>query len=199
MKKTIDNCFCLQEGSVEFETWLVEILGPVLMGVKPAEILSFSSKGEGNQRKVEIIHRIFSNHTKIRYQKISYRDICTKFIFYHPEALDRVLKESRNQRFLQSIGYHRLYSREMYLRILEEKIAGGEIPDEIGIFLGYPLKDVIGFMGHPSLRLTKINGWRIYGDTRLSDEIYISFVHARKQVREMLGSNSPSQILLALS
>ncbi|SHK60846.1 Protein of unknown function [Tepidibacter formicigenes DSM 15518] len=57
----------------------------------------------------------------------------------------------------------------------------GSIPDEIGVFLGYPLKDVMGFIGHPSLKLTKIKGWRVYGDSRLSDKRYMEFFNARKK------------------
>jgi len=73
------------------------------------------------------------------------------------------------------------------------------IPHEIGIFLGYPLKDVIGFMGHPSLKLTKINGWNVYGDSRLSDEKYIKFNNAKQQIKKMLEKVSPEMIVQSAS
>jgi hypothetical protein len=71
----------------------------------------------------------------------------------------------------------------------------GKIPDEIGIFLGYPLKDVMGFIGHASLKLTKVNGWRVYGDPRISDEKHNDFRKAKEYVNGLLLHNSPSNIL----
>jgi hypothetical protein len=84
---------------------------------------------------------------------------------------------------------------EGYLNLLLDKMQTGEIPDEIGIFLGYPLKDVIGFIGHTSLKLTKINGWRVYGDPRLSDEKHNSFVKAKEHMKKMLEYDTPIHIV----
>ena len=60
------------------------------------------------------------------------------------------------------------------------------MPHEIGVFLGYPLKDVMGFIGHPSLKLTKVNRWRVYGHTKVSDVISQRILAAKKQIKEQL-------------
>jgi hypothetical protein len=38
------------------------------------------------------------------------------------------------------------------------------IPHEIGLALGYPAKDVLGYMGLQQLDFTACCGWRVYGD-----------------------------------
>lgn len=81
------------------------------------------------------------------------------------------------------------------MEFLSEKITNGNIPDEIGIFLGYPLKDVLGFMGYPSLKLTKINGWRVYGDSLLSDIKYNQFKRAKENIKILLTLRTVSEIL----
>ena len=50
-------------------------------------------------------------------------------------------------------------------------------------------------MGHPALKLTKINGWNVYGDSRLSDEQYAKFNRAKQQIQRMLEENSPETIV----
>ena len=62
------------------------------------------------------------------------------------------------------MGYPREYNVETYLDELINRLESKEFPHEIGIFLGYPLKDVLGFMGYGKKELTEVKNWRIYGD-----------------------------------
>jgi hypothetical protein len=39
-----------------------------------------------------------------------------------------------------------------------------DFPHEVGVFLGYPLKDVAGFMGWVDLPVTCQGPWKIYGN-----------------------------------
>lgn len=119
-------------------------------------------------------------------------------LFYNPKALDDCLKDKRNRRFLEELGYPKEYNLNDYLLCLIAKIETGSIPDEIGIFLGYPLKDIIGFMGHPSLKLTKVNGWRVYGDPKLSDMKFREFLEAKNEVRSLLKHYTPEKVLFSI-
>ncbi|MBE6381939.1 MAG: DUF3793 family protein [Lentisphaerae bacterium] len=38
------------------------------------------------------------------------------------------------------------------------------IPHEVGVFIGYPLKDVAGFMRHIPATPVHRGAWRVYGD-----------------------------------
>jgi len=54
-----------------------------------------------------------------------------------------------------------------------------QIPHEIGFGLGYPAKDVLGFMGLADLSPTAECGWRVYGDPAQSLERGREMAHAR--------------------
>lgn len=196
MNKMLNNCFCFNDTNDNFIKWLVELLGPVILGAKPAEILSFPEKANDGVSKIQRIRAIFNKSNVISYREFSYCNKCTKIFFYNPVELDKTLKEHKNLNFLKTLGYPNEYSLDSYLNHIIDKMKMGIIPDEIGVFLGYPLKDVMGFIGHPSLKLTKINGWRVYGDTRISDKKYIEFINARKKVKLMLETTKPESILL---
>lgn len=187
------NCLFFNENKDNgFEKWIVQLLGPVLLGEKPAEIVSFPKKDNLELRRIK---DIFSKCNKVSYKEFVAFNGCKKILFYNNKLLDSTLLDLRNLVFLKKLGYGEEYSLDNYLGHLIKKMEKDGIPHEIGIFLGYPLKDVIGFMGHPSLKLTKINGWNVYGDSRLSDEKYVKFNNAKQQIRKMLEKNSPEMIV----
>ena len=179
-------------------TWLVETLGPVIFGTKPSELLSFSKLNFESQSKIEKIEKHMGKCSRIKYKVFEFKKNSIKVLFYNPSTMDKNLRDFKNKKCLQNMGYPEPYALEVYIELLILKMQGGEIPHEIGIFLGYPLKDIIGFIGHPSLKLTKVNGWRVYGDPRLSDKIHKEFSEARKQIKELLQFNKPESILLSL-
>ncbi|SCY01085.1 DUF3793 family protein [Alkaliphilus peptidifermentans] len=192
----LNHCYCLNKNSeYEFIRWIIEALGPVLLGVKPSEILSFPGNDLISIRKKEEVKSIINISSKVCYKEFNTLNGCSKILFYNYLLLEDTLRENRNLRFLKGHNYPKEYNLDNYLNHMIEKMQNGVIPHEIGVFLGYPLKDVIGFMGHPSLKLTKVCGWKVYGDTRLSDKKYREIINAKNQIRTMLQINEPEEII----
>lgn len=191
-KKDCNKCKYSKD---EFIVRLIGILGPVILKVKPSEILSFSKNDKDYEDKLNKIEEVFSKCTEIKYMVIDYNGQGKKVLFYRENELNNTLLDKRNLKFLKSIGYPSSYTLENYLSFIANKIGEGTIPHEIGVFLGYPLKDVLGFLGYPSLKLTKINGWRVYGDSLLSDIKYNEFKNAKESIKTLLAVSSVSEIL----
>lgn len=190
-----NSCIFRDKNEDDFLAWLVEVLGPVLIGSKPAELISLPKYDSKLQNKVEKIEKYIGNCHRISYKIIKYKNTSIKVLFYNPTSLDNHLSESRNIKFLKSVGYPNEYNLQEYLKFIIEKIEDGFIPSEIGVFLGYPLKDILGFIGHPSLKLTKVNGWRVYGDSRLSDKKLKEFLDAKDKIRNLLNQYTPERVL----
>lgn len=198
MSDKYSSCIFKNKKSDEFINWLVEVLAPVLMGSKPSELISLPKYDSELTNKINIIEEYIGKCNRIEYKIYVYKNNSIKVFFYNPIALNNCLMEKRNLRFLKSLGYPREYSLYNYLRFLVNRIKNNFIPDEIGIFLGYPLKDIIGFMGHPSLKLTKVNGWRVYGDPRLSDMKFKEFIEAKLKIRNLLNQYTPEKVLFSI-
>lgn len=179
-----------------FIKWLVETLGPVLIGSKPAELLSFPKHEKELSKKIDSIEKHIGKCKKIAYILFKNKNDSIKILFYNPQTLDDNLREYRNIKFLKSLGYPKKYDLKEYLEVLVSKMVDGFIPHEIGVFLGYPLKDIMGFIGHPSLKLTKVNGWRVYGDPRLSDKRRSEFIEAKNKVKKILEIDKPEKVLM---
>lgn len=193
-----NNRSCNLKGCRGHMQWLVETLGPVILGAKPAEIISYPKFDCSRCEKIQAIDTIFEKSVKVKYRKINQDNGQVKIIFYDPLHLDQTLGDKRNRKFLSDMGYPVSASMDQCLDILASRIEKGDCPDEIGIFLGYPLKDVMGYMGHPSLQLTKVQYWRVYGNSRLSDERYQQIVETRHKMRCMMNDSSLSCVLEAI-
>ncbi len=193
-----ESCMFTSKHKDPYLTWLVEILAPVLVGSKPAELISLPKYDCQLRNKLEKIEKYFGMCQKILYRVFSYKDSSIKVLFYNPTILNFHLTERKNLKFLKSLGYPKEYTLYAYLKCLIDKIEKGSIPDEIGVFLGYPLKDIIGFMGHPSLKLTKVKGWRVYGDPRLSDMKFEEILKSKNKIRGLLNRYSPERVLFLI-
>lgn len=198
LKTKFNNKSCSLEGCQGHMKWLIETLGPVILGAKPAEIISYPKFDCSRCEKLQAIDANFEKAVKVRYRKITQDNGQIKIIFYDPLHLYETLHDKRNRKFLVSHGYQKHGTMDEYLNLLVERIQVGDCPDEIGVFLGYPLKDVLGYIGHPSLKLTKIQYWRVYGDERVSDEKYQRIVDTRNEMKCMMNESSLSCVLRAI-
>lgn len=179
-------------------SWLVPLvkrIGATIAGVKPAELLNipyhyyYSSQWQETREAL-------TSPGGLEIVEVKKKDNKVQVLFYHRDSLGKVLGRRSNYHFLVDSGYPREYTLERYLGCLLERLRGEEFPHEIGVFLGYPLKDVKGFLGHPSLKLVEIKGWRIYGHRELSYRTYNRFREARKRVEEMLEGNMSLENIL---
>ncbi|WP_242824145.1 DUF3793 family protein [[Clostridium] dakarense] len=113
-----------------------------------------------------------------------------KVLFVNKESLTKQLDNIKTRNFLKFLGYPTDINIEPALSHLIDKLKGDVFPDEIGIFLGYPLKDVVGFMGYGNYKFHNTRCWKIYGDPKPSEDLYYKFLEHRKEIRIMLDFKS---------
>ena len=187
------NC-CENKINSSYIKWLIEVLGPVILGSKPAEILNLSSKDMNKESKLNDIKSFFSNCSKLSYKIINIRDGGIRLVFINKDALSITLNNKKCLNFLKFIGYPSNYDLDEYLNILIDKLNSDNFPHEIGIFLGYPLKDVVGFMGYGKNELVEVKNWRIYGDKEISYEVYNNFMRDKAIMKEMIETMNISEL-----
>lgn len=152
------------------------LLGPTILGIKPGELINVPMNIDWQRYK-----EYLKNSAKfdfIEVKKLT-RIARIQIYFYNKKNLEVTLFNKANHAFLISLGYPREKNLTAYLNLLVDKMRNNTFPHEIGIFVGYPLKDVLGFMGKSSLKLVKVQGWRYYGDQTLSEKYYCRYQWAR--------------------
>lgn len=109
-----------------------------------------------------------------------------RLFLYVPDAFARFLVRRDVTTLLRRAGYQGPFTPKHALDQLEQRLKAGTFPHEIGIFLGYPLKDVAAFMGWIRLPFACQGPWKMYGDPRASLGLAERFRICRRSMAERL-------------
>ena len=99
------------------------------------------------------------------------------------------------QKALGQLGYVYQNVNEA-LKFLQGRMNGADFPHEIGFFLGYPIKDVYGFMGLCELPVAGSGTWKMYGKLESSIALLNEHIAAREVVINSLCSGDNPLSLL---
>lgn len=166
----------------------------VRAGVKPAEILTlnhcrfaeiFDSRESGICAGQEAVLRQLA----LPWHALRCRKDASLILFFDEHLLSETLRNPANRNYLFRNGYANCDSTRSFLTRLSERFCEQDFPHEVGLFLGYPLKDVIGFISVRS-RLTLQGIWRIYGKAEPSLRLMDRFRRARF-LAEIIVSQTP--------
>lgn len=174
-----------KEKTSQKKLFLIESLAPLILGIKPSVLLNVSLENEMEWQEFE---GLYTQQRPLKIRKIRELNGRMQVIFYQRELLDSVLRQNSIQEFLRTLSYPKQYSLDIYLNLLRHRIISFKFPHEVGVFLGYPLKDVLGFMGLLPLPYRKTQGWRIYGDETLSNQVYEKYRQARNIMKRLAMS-----------
>lgn len=149
-------------------------LGVVYSGIKPAEIISVSA---------ERLHQCIRLRNQVTCIILGKKGDKYKLFVYNPTKLEETLNKKVVLHYLIQCGYSETFNLSDYLNTLVLRLRNSErFPHEIGFFLGYPVKDVLGFMGLVDLPFAKTMGWCMYGNTKTSEQLYYQVKHAKDEI-----------------
>lgn len=179
----------LPEAEAEFQRWLFLHAAGVLLGEKAGELLTLSAGqcGLSVDRQTRCAAALSASW------RFSQRVLCrldsrARVVLFDPARVAETLSGAPRW-VLDQLDYPHDVGPDSFLaevgRRWEET---GEVPHEIGLALGYPVKDVLGFMGLNGLPCTGACGWRIYGNPGPSLRSSRRFSDARAKAETLLTS-----------
>ena len=194
MKLECNKKCCENKSNSLYIKRILEMLGAVILGSKPAEIINVPGSKEDKKIKLSQIEAFFSNCSRITYRVITTHDGGKRVLFINEKSMEKVLVNKRCINFLKFVGYPADYQLNDYMDELVFRLQSEEFPHEIGVFLGYPLKDVLGFMGYGKNELVEVKNWRIYGDKEISYEVYNNFMRDKAIMKEMIETMNINEL-----
>ncbi len=93
---------------------------------------------------------------------------------YRVESLKKELENTEIQMFLSQYGYKFENNEETISHLVKRVQQSFDFPHEIGIFLGYPLEDVCGFIENKD-NSKLIGYWRVYGDVQKAKKRFAQY------------------------
>ncbi|MGN0642432.1 MAG: DUF3793 family protein [Huintestinicola sp.] len=99
---------------------------------------------------------------------------------YSEKLLSKRLVDNAVRSVLAEYGYAENLSLEEYLDRLSKRIGDSEnFPHEIGIFLGYPVEDVVGFIENKGDNFKLCGAWKVYGSVENAKRIFSNYDKCR--------------------
>ena len=147
-----------------FEELLIDHCAPTLAGVKTANLFCCDLP------KAEILKKIayWNDQLSASGVKLTVLRDCpvaeSMLVYiYREKKLKEDLGKPGVGEYLKTLGYKCRETLDHLISILREKLArGGDFPHEIGLFLGYPFPDVLGFITNKGQNFCEIGCWKVY-------------------------------------
>lgn len=138
----------------------------VRQGIKPGEFLRVRHCYQS--RNAEGFHFCLYRNDILEILGLNYLELkvdpeSSLILFYHEKTLKKVLAEEENQEILNGFGYPQ-NDFHGQLRFLQKRFSQEKLPHEIGVFIGYPAKDVTGFIQNQPRTPVHRGDWAVFGD-----------------------------------
>lgn len=157
------------------DRFLIEHCSPTLAGLKAANLFRcFISSSEELREQLLMLNGKL-NCKGLYFEVLSENGRSALILVYRRRMLQNQLDKSGVSEFLAAYGYADQSVEYCIGRLKSRFSENGEFPHEIGIFAGYPLEDVIGFIRNGG-RNSKITGcWKVYHNEGEAARLFYKF------------------------
>ncbi|MBO4896740.1 MAG: DUF3793 family protein [Clostridia bacterium] len=162
---------------------------PALAGIKPSNLVSISKENTQDiASEIERLNKLL-NCKDIYIEKIHECTSRVLAIVYRKKVLLRHLKKAESIKFLRKYGYREAEKTEDFMEILKYRLSNSpEFPHEIGVFLGYPINDIYGFIHHKNEGCLLCGEWRVYQNADEAKELFRRFKFCRNALLKRIES-----------
>lgn len=161
---------------------------PVLAYIKPSNLLIVKSE-ICHKLKIDIIEA--NANYKLLYKAQN------KYIYliYRKKAIEHLLSMKKNSNYLKTMGYEEYILNNdvdaaidyLALRLgyaLDNKHG---FPHEMGVFMGYPLEDVLGFIENNGQNYQLSGYWKVYQNKDVAVRIFRQYDSARNMALNLIA------------
>lgn len=180
-----------------FETVMLEQCSPVLAGLKPAGLFRYETSD-----RADLVRRVKNWNLQLNCKglRVSVLKECLRtrqylVYVYRESRLSALLAQPDVREFLAGEGYSLPADSGDYgalLRQLSSRLCcAAQFPHEIGVFLGYPLPDVVGFIENRGKNYTCLGCWKAYGDADAARRHFARLKKCTAVYLRMFNSGTP--------
>lgn len=144
------------------EKYLVENCAPTLASLKTANLFSYVCP---SVEELDAYITCWNQRMKrkgVSMCVLRIRGNTALIYVYRREFLKRDMEKPGVAEFLWGLGYEHMNADYAVGKLKERLKAGKDFPHEIGLFLGYPLGDVVGFVENSGRDCICAGCWKVY-------------------------------------
>ena len=174
----------------------------VIAGAKPANLVSLVNRTRPCGRNLYLLWQNHGQQLAERLPQLEFKALQTKeravlLLCFDRRHLSQHLGHAGIRALLARADYAADASTDQLLQVLAGRVATSSgFPHEIGLFIGYPAKDVAAFMGLVNLPFTCQGPWKIFGNPARSLDLADQFRSCRMRMNTLLASGDQSLLQL---
>lgn len=181
----------------DFEYLLFVVISncaPTLKKQKTASLINFTNNVRGLNVLWERYKYKVKRKLNINFFELKKNENSIVVLFYNDEMLESSIKDKRNIKFLKRFGYNDCVNVYECLCLLSRRYQS-MCPHEIGVFLGYPIEDVIAFIDCPNVKCKLIGYWKVYYNEERAKAIFNNYDLIKQNITELiLKGYKPTEI-----
>lgn len=159
------------------ETQLAIQCAPVILGIKISNLLIVDSSYKN------AVKCIFHN-TELYCRTLYVNKGQIVFLIYYPLPLQNYLRQDSVWRLMQQLGYSTENLQQIFIELTHRYAffmkTKRKFPHELGLILGYPFQDVVGFINHRGKNYLYSGYWKVYCDLENALGTFAQYEKAKK-------------------
>lgn len=179
---------------VELKNQLALQCAPLLTGIKPSNLLTL--RGHSTAEVEEMFRG-----TDIRVQMLCVTRRQIVLLLYREAELLAYLGQSKVAEAMVVFGYparnlERIFERlaVRYQRYMSDRKT---FPHELGLLLGYPVADVIGFVENDGQNYLYSGYWKVYENVQAAKDTFERYTRAKERMIHMVSAGTEIRAILA--
>lgn len=180
----------------DIQTKLAIQCSPVIMGIKISNLIVVKKKDASK------IFRLFRG-TDISLFVLYIGKETASILLYRKELLRDYLQREEVFSTFEKLGYE---LGDLYKLLIEVRkrytvhiLKRCEFPHELGLILGYPLSDVVGFIKNQGKNYKLCGYWKVYDDEEYAYDLFCQFDRAKEKAVELLANDKSILELMEVS
>lgn len=146
------------------DKYLIEYCSPTLASLKSANLFNYTyTCNSGLKKQLDLWNKQL-RHKGVSIITLKKSSNKALLYVYRKSHLQRDLKKDGVAKVLQSYGYTSTDADYALSRLKLRLSEDDDFPHEIGLFLNYPLKDVVGFIENSGRNHKCVGCWKVYCD-----------------------------------
>lgn len=162
------------------EEIIIRQCAPTLAGIKTGSL--FPHPYESRKQVTEEIRSFNRWYLKrgLCLLPLRYTDSSVLLLLFRPEQLSEDLKRPLSASILSECGYACKTCGEHIAALIQRFTGQEQFPHEIGLFIGYPPDDVLGFIRNHAENYKMAGLWKVYGDEARACCLFKSYKQCTK-------------------
>ena len=175
---------------------IIKYASPTLSGLKTGNLFKIYIDKYYPLESILFNYNNLFNPYNIYLYKVYETEKYALIYIFRIDLLKKVLYNKNVKNFLLSCGYDYTSLNSILLSLKNRFYKSKKTPHEVGVFLGYPLEDVLGFIINKGKNYKFSGCWKVYGNSINYEKVFNDYKKCKNKNLILYNMGIPLESLI---